>query len=618
MSRFVLGLVVVLVSLLAGASAHAAPLGAADQRARAAALRMLERARSPDHRRYYRIVVPAVPSHLPRRYTIQHHANHINHVPSGRVIDVVRDERGARVELFDSSGIARATLPAAELDALVRQAFYLHRARSESRDDSIGLGGFGYASHMPQRLVRIDGEGFSLTTAYAQPINDEVDGPELELFAHTNLVTRFEALVEAHVDPEVRLEHDAAMLAEMERRLRAIPRGTTPLWQYDRHDRDAVLARLLGHQLVKARVEHVLPLLRRKGLDEQAYALALSTMPVEALPSALPGLLCSDEYEVHVPALALASEHREVAREAMIYALGCELSEDKVVRLLRELSLAPPVKGAPLGPARALLSDPRSSSVRMEAARALWVVDHDVDAQRWLRNAALAGARRGPIEDGQVEALMALRAGIDRTAPGHEALAELVIELLRGVPMVSGGDELRLALVLSVVASHGEPRHAEPLAAWLDHPDPETIEDVVEAIEQLDPERARAEARARVGRYARGAGEADYAHAVRPFLELLVRHDEAVVLPELRAAAEGLREEVPVARDPRRQAHAAFVAYFEAAPARRAAAALRLIGQIPGLAHSTRRALIERHVLDERAVVQAELAAAREPLDEGR
>jgi hypothetical protein len=609
MSRGVLVLWIAVLSLLANVVA-AAPLGGPDRRARVQAQVLLERARSADHRRLYRIVVPATPSGLPERYSIRHHANFIAFVEASRVIDVERDADGARVELLDPEGLARAPLPAAEVDALVRLAFYLHHARAEARDDSFGMSGFGYASHTASRQVHIEGEGLSLTTTYAQPIMDTIDGQELEQFVLTQLATRLEALVDANVGPAHRVLLDEDLLADAERRLRAIPRGPTPLSQYDRDDRDAVVARLLGRQLVTARVEHAVPLLLRKGLDEQAYALALATTADEDLPHALPGLLCSDEYDIHEPAFAFAVEHRERSREALRHALGCRLSEDKVVRILRELAKTPPAAGERLTELRSRLSDTRSPAIRLEAARALWVLERDAGAQRLLRSLAVGGGRRQGIQDLQLDALHAIAAAIDRKGRERRVVAELALEILRGVPLDQSGERLSVAVVLEKVGQYGDAEDVDSLVPWLDHTDAGLVGDAVEVVERLDPERALAEARERLQGYVRGVGRADYAHAVAPFAQLLVRQDDRDALADLRAAAVPLRAEAPAASDPRRRAHAAFVAYLEAAPARRAKAALAWVELTPELEHSTYTVLRERHpTLDEATLDHAQAVA---------
>jgi hypothetical protein len=398
MSRAVLVLMVVLLSLLASGSVAAAGLAAPDRRARAQAHAVLERARTADHRRDYRIVVPNEPSRLPERYTIAHHSNFIAFVESSHVITVERDAAGARVELLDPEGIARAPLPVGEVDAFVRLAYYLSHARAENTRDAFSAGG-SYASHVASRQIRIEGEGLALTTTYAQPIVDEVEYEALEHFVLTQLATRLEAMVTAHVTPAHRVPLDAAMLADIEQRLRAIPRGPKPLSQYDRDDRDAVVARLLAQQLVNARVEQAVPLLQRKELDDQAFELALHTTAVEDLPLALPGLLCSDEWDLHRPALALAVEHREQSRAALLHALGCRLSEDKVMRLLHALAAAPKVEGQSLRPVRRLLSHAGSTALRIEAAKTLWVVERDEAAQQLLRSLALGGGPPQALHD---------------------------------------------------------------------------------------------------------------------------------------------------------------------------------------------------------------------------
>jgi hypothetical protein len=613
MSRAVLVLMVVVLSCLAARTTAAAGLGAPDRRARAQARAVLERARTPEHRRLFRMVVPAVPSGLPERYTVRHHANFIAFVPSSRAIDIERDADGARVELLDPEGSARAPLPVDELDALVRLAFYLHHARAESRDEGILMGSWSYASHMPSHQVRIEGEGLSVTTVYTQPITDEISGHELEQFVLTEVSKRLEALVDAYVTPAHRVPLDEAALADAERRLRAIPRGPTPLSQYDRDDRDAVVARLLAQQLVDARVERAVPLLQRKGLDEQAFMLSLHTTAVEDLPQVLPGLLCSDEWDLHQPALALAEEHREQSREAVLHALGCRLSDDKRTRLLRELAATPPPAGRSLRVLRPLLSGTRSAELRLEVARALWVIEHDEAAQRLLRSLALGRGRMQRLDDAQTDALSAFAAGIGRTGRERRAVAELALEILRGVPMDRSSERLSVAVVMEKVWQFGNATDAEGLLPWVDHPDAGLASDAVELIDRLDPERARAEARQRIRSYAEGGGRADYAHAVGPFVQLLVRHDDRAVLDDLRAAEVPLQAEAPVASDPRRRAHAALVRCLEATPEHKATAILRWLEHTPEVERYTYELLRERHPsLDDEAFDRAQAVATGE------
>lgn len=605
MSRGLVGLVVVLLALLVSGSAAAAGLAAPDRRARAQARAVLERARTPDHRRDYRIVLPNAPSGLPERYTIAHHSNYIAFVESSHVITVERDAAGATVELLDPEGIARAPLPVSEVDAFVRLAYYLSHARAEHRREILGAGGY-FASHVASRRIHIEGEGFSLTTAYAQPIVDEVEYEELEHFVLTQLATRLEAMVSAHVTPAHRVPPDAAMLADIEQRLRAIPRGPLPLSQYDRDDRDAVVARLLALQLVNARVKHAVPLLQRKELDEQAFELALHTTPVEDLPLALPGLLCSDDWDLHQPAFKVAVKHREESRAALLHALDCRLSEDKVVRLLRALAAAPKVEGQSLRPVRRLLSHPRSAVLRIEAATTLWVVERDEAAQQLLRSLALGGGRPQALHEVQLDAFMAIASGVARTGPERRMVAELALELLRSVPLDDSGERLSVSIVMEKLWQYGDAQDAKALLPWVDHADPGLASDAVEFMERLDPDRARSEARERVRRYARGGGRADYAHAVGPFVQVLVRQEDQAALDDLRAAAVPLRAEAPAASDPRRRAHAALVAYLAAPPAKKAAALLRWVEATPEIERLTYEALRGRHGIDEATFDRAE------------
>jgi hypothetical protein len=608
MSRAVLVLMLVVLSCLASGSAAAAGLAAPDRRARAQARAVLEGARTPEHRRDYRLVVPNEPSRLPARYVIAHHSNFIAFVESSRVISVERDADGARVELLDPEGVARAPLPAGEVDAFVRLAYYLSHARSVQARP-IFSGGGAYASHVASRRIHIEGEGLSLTTTYAQPIVDEVEYGDLEHFVLTQLTERLEAMVDAHVTAAHRVPLDDVMLADIERRLRAIPRGDTPLSQYDRDDRDAVVARLLAQQLVNARVEPAVPLLRRKGLDEQAFLLALRTTPVEDLPLALPGLLCSNEWDLHHPALQLAEEHREQSRAALLYALGCRLSDDKVERLLDALARAPKLEEQSLRPVRRLISNARSPKLRIAAAKTLWVIERDEAAEQLLRSVALGGGRPQALQDVQLDAFMAIAAGIDRKGPERRVVAELALEVLRGIPMATSGERLSVSIVMEKLWQYGDAQDGEALLPWLEHADPGLASDAVEFMERLDPELARSEARERVRRYARGVGRADYAHAVGPFVQLLVRHEEQAALDDLHAATVLLRAEAPAARDPRRRAHAALVGYLEAAPTKKAEALVHWLERTPELERLTHEVLRGRHGLDEAAFDRAEAVA---------
>ncbi len=609
MPRVVLVLMVVVLSCLAARTTAAATLGALDRRARAEARAVLERARTAEHRRHYRMVVPEIPSGLPERYVVRHHSNYHQSVSSSRVIDVERDAHGARVELLDEEGFARAPLPAAELDALVWLAFYLHHARAETREEWIGLGSWSVGSHTRSCQVSVEGEGLSFTTVYAQPIADEIDGEDFGQFVLMQVATRLEALVDANVSAAHRVPKDEAALAAAEQRLRAIPRRPAPRSPRDYGDRDAVVARLLAQQLVDAEVERVEPLLLRKGLEQQAFLLSLHTTPVEELPQVLPGLLCSDEPFLYRPALELVGKHPEQSREAVLAALGCQSSEHMQVRLLRELVSAPPPAERTLEVLRPMLSVTRSPALRLEAARSLWVLEHDEAARQLLRSQALGGGRMQRLEDAQTDALSAFAAGIERTGRERRAVAELALEILRGVSMDRSSARLSVAVVMEKLWQYGEAKDAEALLPWVDHPDAGLASDAIEFIDRLDPERARAEAHERVRRYAAGGGH-DYAHSVGPFVQLLVRHDDRVVLEELRAAETSLRAEARSAHDGRRRAHAALVRCLEAPPEHKAAAILRWLEHTPEIERYTYEVLQARHPsLDDEAFDRAQAVA---------
>jgi len=608
MSRVVLVLMVVVLSCSIARTTAAAALGTLDRRARAEARAVLERARTAEHRRDYRVVVPVIPSGLPERYVVRHHCNYHEEVSSSRVIDVDRDAHGARLELLDAEGFARAPLPAAELDALVRLAFYLDHARTEARGEWLRLSGWSFATHTPSCRVEIEGEGLSFTTIYAQPIAEELDGEDLEQIMLTQLVTRLEALVAVSVTPAHRVPTDEATLAVAEQRLRAIPRSRPRLPRYY-GDREAVTARLLAQPLVDAKLARVEPLLLRKGLEHQAFLLSLHTTPVEELPQVLPGLLCSDEHALYRPAFELVGEHPEQSREVVLAALGCQSSEHMQVRLLRELTAAPSSADRTIEALRPMLSDTRSTALRLEAARSLWVLEHDEAARQLLRSQALGGGRMQRLEDAQTDALSAFAAGIDRTGRERRAVAELTLEILRGVPLDRSSPRLSVAVVMEKLWQYGEARDAETLLPWIDHPDAGLASDAVEFIDRLDPERARAEAHERVRRYAEGGGH-DYAHFVGPFVQLLVRHDDRAVLEELRAAAVALRAEAPSAHDSRRRAHAALVRCLEAPPEHKAAAILRWLEHTPEVERYTYEVLQARHPsLDDEAFERAQAVA---------
>jgi hypothetical protein len=201
---------------------------------------------------------------------------------------------------------------------------------------------------------------------------------------------------------------------------------------------------------------------------------------------------------------------------------------------------------------------------------------------------------------------MAIAAGVARKGPERRMVAELALELLRAVPLDDSGERLSVSMVMEKLWQYGEPQDAEALLPWLDHADPGLASDAVEFMERLDPERARSEARERVRRYARGVSRADYAHAVGPFVQALVRHQEQAALDDLRAAAVPLRAEVPAASDPRRRVHAALVAYLAAAPAKKAAALLRWVEVTPEIERLTYEALRGRHGIDEATFDRAE------------
>ena len=280
-------------------------------------------------------------------------------------------------------------------------------------------------------------------------------------------------------------------------------------------------------------------------------------------------------------------------------------------RLLRVLAAAPPSAERTAPVLRPMLSAPRSPALRLEAARTLWVLEHDDAARQLLRSQALAGGRMQRLEDAQTDALSAFAAGIDRTGHERRAVAELALEILRRVPLDRSSARLSVAVVMEKLWQYGEAQDAEALLPFVDHPDPGLASDAVEFIDRLDPERARAEAHERVRRYAAGGG-LDYANTVGPFVQLLVRHDDQAVLEELRAAGALLRAEAP-SHDVRRRAHAALVRCLEARPERKVAAIRRWLEHVPEVERSTYEVLQARHPgLDDAAFERAQEVASGE------
>jgi hypothetical protein len=311
-------------------------------------------------------------------------------------------------------------------------------------------------------------------------------------------------------------------------------------------------------------------------------------------------------------------EHLDVSRPALLHALGCRLTEDRLVGMLRELARAKLPAGSDLEALRPLLSGTRPAALRLEAARTLWVLAHDEAAERLLRSQALGSGRTQRLENSQLDALSALAAGIDRTGRERRTIAELALEILRSVPMDRSSERLSVAVVMEELWLYGDASDAEALLPWIDHPDPGVAGDAVEFIDRLDPERARAEAYARVRRYAGGGGRADYAHAVGPFAQLFVRHDDRTVLEELRAAEVPLRTEAPTAKDPRRLGHAALVRCLEAPPERKVAAILRWLEPTPELERYTYEVLQARHPeLDDETIDRAQAVGTGEVADAG-
>jgi len=617
MPRAVLVLLVVVLSLLATTSV-AAPLAELDRRAREQALALLEGARTPAHRRDYQLELPEIPSRLPALYSIRHYATRGHFGGAHAVIDVERDVEGTRVELLDTKGLARGSVPADELDALVRLAFYLCLARAETHAPEPIW--WGRNDHRAARKLRIEGEAFLLVTDFERPIFEELDGPDLDGFVLTEIAERFEALVRAHVGADQRLARDEA-LGDMERRLQAIPAGDVSLSDARRTDRDATLAGLIGDHFVAAGLEQTMPLLQRKRLDRQAYELSLRITPMRDVLAVLPTLLCSAASEVHEPALGFVARHRELAHEAVLEALGCELSEDQAEMLLRQLLRTSAIvvrdaeRSRNLHNLYPLLAEHQSARNRLLAARVLWVFHHDDAAGRWLHDVAI-GSVPETSERARVEALEVLAAGVSPRDPARRSIVELALATLGGMPMedLQADPWLR---VLEIFVSHGEPGHVDALLPWLDHPDPELLVGLVATIERLDPERMVSEAHERVRRYARGESKVGYERAVLPFVELLVRRDEEAMVTELRAATEPLCAEVPEASAPLRQFHGALVAYLATVPRRRTDAAMKLAARVPWTILTMTTVLIERHGLDEDAVDRAQRAFYAELPDPG-
>ncbi|MCX4247651.1 hypothetical protein [Paraliomyxa miuraensis] len=589
----------------------AAAIPSDDRKARAMAQTMLQKARTPQHRRLHRLIVPDVPVPLPRRYSIVVLANYHSSVRASGIIEVTRDADGARVEQLGPDGIDRAPLPPDEVDAFVRLAYYLTAARAEARWNLGSLGPVGTATHAAWHQIRIQGEGLSITTAFMQPIMREVDSEELDWFVLTAIVGEIYELMDLHVTHAHRVPLDETMVAEIEQRLRSLPPIPVVSQPYDQPDEDSVRARLLGNLLLAARVARAEPLLLRKGLDRQAYLLSLQTLSEPDLRLALPGLLCSEDPALWRPALSVAHEHHEHMQDVIVAAVECPLPMFAVIQILDDLGTGPTAELPSLQPVRRLLAPGTEPRRRLHAAATLWRIRHDEAALALLHSLALGDGRSRSITVDRELALRAVSDSVEPRGPRRRLVSELAAQMLREAPVDASGERAQVVAVMELLSRFGDSDDAQELVRWLDHPDPGLVSDVVESMDRLSPARARDEARTRLSRYVRGATSDGHARAVAPFVQLWIRHEEREpgVIEDLRAAGRKLRAEVPEARDRRRVAHDAAVGYLAAEPEQRAAALVRWLEATPELQRSTDERLEGRHGLDREAIDRAKKIA---------
>jgi hypothetical protein len=536
--------------------ARGEPLGEEDATARREAVARLEGARSAAHRRAYELSVPQTSVPLSGRYRLRYHAAYVDWNDLSRALEITRTPAGARAELLTPTHLYRRALDAKALDRFVRVVFYLIGAKQVRRDAALGFYGVRMVSHEPERTLEVVGDGGPLVrSGPAQPVERALEeDTDLAAFAHTQVTLELERLMGRELMGSAVALDDRERQA-LARRLEEIPRGSPPLADYRRGDYAAVVARLIGAQLLRLRDREAVELLERKGLSALADELALRTAPEDERVGRVAAALCAASDTTYDLGLKVAEELGAPARGAVRWALGCTKDEhhlERLIDLFGRLSRGTPVSLEE----RSLLervSDKHATPLLRVAAARVLARDGSVESLRLLEETAGRPPRSEmePEQRGALEALVEV-AGTD--GERRRAYAALAAQKLAQMPLAAHEAYSGMGLLVDVIGRLDPRPHDAALRRLLAHADASLVLRVVEVFERYDARGAVQAARARLRRYAaagRPQAASEYDWNVDAYLELLLRQGATDALPELAQVA--------------RRAHAAGVPAWQVA-----------------------------------------------------
>lgn len=525
--------------LLAATPAAAAPLGPADGEAHAAATAAIAAARSREHRRTWKIVVPAEATAVPSRYSVVLVANYVNYAPSAAVMTVERDGQRAVAEWITDDEIFRGELPVAALDEWLRTSQHLQRATQTWQGRGLGNVGFSHASHVPYRSIAVrsldPATPLGLELAAAQPIYRAIrDSGKIQDFAHTWSVRALERMIHVHLDATRKVPVDEALEREVLARFIKASAGTGDANAL-RAARATTEALLYAALLDKWRYRPALDALRGNGFPELAQHLDVVTMLAPQRGAALAEMLCGD-YGLRKLALPVVRDLGKEAEAPLFAALRCELDEYAAAELITAVERLPGSASVSAG-LRALVGRHPSERVRQAVDRALLLREHDAAARQRLTAAAdLLLAADQKMHESQSFALTALYSEALADPSRRAALLPVIRRVLASIPASAHETYSGMDMLARYLGQLGGAEDLPQLRALLAAQSGSVVVTIIEAIARHDVAAAVVAARREVARYARGAEGSSFGWNVGSYHELLLRADARAGLPELRAA----------------------------------------------------------------------------------
>ena len=546
--------------------ADAAPLQPADRRAHAVASAAVSAARSPGHRRDWKVTVPAAATVVPARYSVVLVADYVQYAPSASVVRVERQAGRATAEMLTDSGVFRGELPVAALDEWLRTTEHLQRATQTWQAGGIGLTGFRSASHVPYRAIEVrsldPSAPLDLVLAGIQPIHGDMDeASDVARFAHTWSVRALERLVRAHLGESTIVAVDETLQREILARLNSLPRRTGST---DRvvADRDVTEALLHAALLDRWSYRPAIAALRERGFTALARHLDLVTMPEPQRIAALKDMLCGG-YHLRRLATPVARDLGRKAEAPLLAALRCELDEYELAALVAEVASLP-TSPAVTKALEALAARSTPERVRIAVDQALLRRNHDAAAR--TRLTALADRPVAPdhdMPDAQRSALEALVAEASTDLSRRPDMLALIHRVLASIPATAHESSSGMDMLASYLGQLGGPADVPALTALLATQHGSIAVTIIHAIARHDLDAAVGHARQQIDRYPQEAEGSSFSWNVASYHALLLRADARSALPELRRALARARRDREIL-DLERRGQQALVRYLSA------------------------------------------------------